>query len=62
MPASEELENIKRGLHKVNKNAEVSESRGSTNRLDITLRYDMDKSYGARAVSDIEQLLETEKS
>ncbi len=62
MPASEELENIKRGLHKVNKNAEVSESRGSTNRLDITLRYDMDKSYGARAVSDIEQLLETEKA
>ena len=62
MPASEELENIKRGLYKFNKNAEVSESRGSTNRLDITLRYDMDKSYGARAVSDIEQLLETEKA
>lgn len=62
MPVSEELENIKKGLHKFNKNAEVSEDRGSTNRLDITLRYDIDKSYGVKAVSDIEQLLETEKA
>ena len=62
MPVSEELENIKKGLYKFNKNAEVSEDRGSTNRLDITLRYDIDKSYGVKAVSDIEQLLETEKA
>ena len=62
MPVSEELENIKKGLHKFNKNAEVSEDRGSTNRLVITLRYDIDKSYGVKAVSDIEQLLETEKA
>ena len=62
MPVSEEMENIKKGLYKFNKNAEVSEDRGSTNRLDITLRYDIDKSYGVKAVSDIEQLLETEKA
>lgn len=62
MPASEELENIKRGLHKFNKNAEVSEDRGTSNQLNITLRYDINKSYGARVVSDIEQLLETEKA
>ena len=62
MPVSEELENIKRGLHKFNKNAEVSEDRGTSNQLNITLRYDINKSYGARVVSDIEQLLETEKA
>ena len=61
MPMSKELENIKKGIHKFNKNAEVTENRGSKNRLDITLRYDLNKSYATKVISDIEQLLETEK-
>lgn len=62
MTDSKQIEKVKDALHKINKNAEAREERGQTNCLYITLRYDMSKGYAAKSVSDMEQLLTTEKN